>query len=86
MSWQWIGHISIETGKRTPYRSMTGFSDLNRLTTRRFETIARQAGFSIPRQEAHSGSNRLLRLLTNIRGLQDFLCSHFVYELRRPLS
>jgi SAM-dependent methyltransferase len=72
--------------KANPYRGQTEYADLNRLTTRRFETVVRQAGLSITRREAHSGSNRLRRLLTKIRGLQDFLCTHFVYELRKPLS
>jgi 2-polyprenyl-3-methyl-5-hydroxy-6-metoxy-1,4-benzoquinol methylase len=71
--------------KVNPYRGQTEFTDLNRLTTRRFETVVRQAGLFISRREAHSGSNRLRRLLTRIRGLQDFLCSYFVYELTTPI-
>ncbi len=70
--------------KANPYRGLTDFSDLNKLTTRRFETTARQAGFSM--REAHCGNNRLRRLVTKVRGLQDFLCTHFVYELQKPVS
>jgi SAM-dependent methyltransferase len=72
--------------KTNPYRGITEYSDLNRLTTRRFEKVARQAGFDIGRREAHSGTNPVRRLLTKLPGLQDFLCSYFVYELRKPVS
>ena len=69
--------------KANPYRGQTEFTDLNRLTTRRFETVVRHAGLSMSRREAHSGTNRLRRHLAKIRGLQDFLCTHFVYELQK---
>jgi SAM-dependent methyltransferase len=83
---RWWNLDSNGARKPNPFRAMTEFSDLNKLTTSRFESIARQAGFSIPRREARCGSNQLRRLLARIPGLQDFLCSHFVYELQKPLS
>jgi SAM-dependent methyltransferase len=83
---RWWHFDSRGDRKANPYRGLTEFSDLNMLTTRRFDTLARQAGFSIVRREAHSGTNPLRRLMTKVRGLQDFLCSHFVYELQKPVS
>jgi SAM-dependent methyltransferase len=81
---QWWHLDPNSARKPNPFRAM--YSNLNKLSTSRFESVARRAGFSIPRKEAQSGSNRLRQLLARIPGLQDFLCAQFVYELQKPLS
>ena len=75
-----------EAGLRRPnfYRGKTAYVDLNRLTTARFEQVARNAGLRVVRREAKLGASPVRKFFATIRPLQDFVAAYFVYELQKP--
>lgn len=78
---RWWHFDESGTRKEDFYRGQTEFTDMNCLTTRVFEQVARDAGLRIERREVLSGGNPARNFLAKFRILQDFIAAYFVYEL-----
>ncbi|AGA29616.1 methylase involved in ubiquinone/menaquinone biosynthesis [Singulisphaera acidiphila DSM 18658] len=82
-----IWHFDAD-GQRVenPYRGVTRFTDLNRLTIKKFERVLRSAGLVIARRDIQPFTGRRLAWLkrTLVRLRPDFFCSCVAYEITVP--